>query len=86
MAEANKVRILNIEDYKRKIRNSKPEPTYSERCLNTRELCEKLNTSRSTINRKLAANELPKPTYWGISPKWIESEIDAWMTSTKENL
>jgi predicted DNA-binding transcriptional regulator AlpA len=86
MAEDNKVRILNIEDYKRKIRNSKPEPTYSERWLNTRDLHEKLNTSRSTVYRKLAGGQLPKPKYWGKSPKWLESEIDAWMTSTKENL
>lgn len=86
MAEAEKVRILSIEDYKRKIRNSKPEPTFSERWLNTRELCEKLNASRSTVYRKLAGGQLPKPKYWGKSPKWLESGIDAWMTSTKEIL
>ncbi|MDD5394430.1 MAG: hypothetical protein PHE17_15550 [Thiothrix sp.] len=86
MAKAKKMQVLNIEDYKRKVRNTKPKQEIGEHWLGINEMLVKLSTSRSTFNRKRDEGLVPKPTYFGLSPKWLLSEIDAWMTSEEGKL
>ena len=87
MAQAAKMRITTLEDYKARIRNTKPEQPPTDRALTVREVGGKVGVSRGTIYRWIKEGSFPNGKRFGKSSvRWLESTIDAWMTSTKENL
>ena len=51
------------------------------RLITTRQLCEKLSCSRTTLWRLRTAEEstFPSPVRLGSSLRWIELEIDIWL-------
>ncbi len=86
MIDRGKLKVTNIEDYKRRIRQTKPDAVFTDRWLSIRELCEKLGMSRSTYYRRRNAGELPESLCWGNTEKWLESDVDQWMKSMKDVL
>lgn len=80
------LRVTNLEDFKRKIRQNKPAAVFTDRWLSISEVCDKLGISRSTFYRKLAANELPACVRWGNTAKFLESDVNQWMQSMKDIL
>ena len=42
MIDRGKLKVTNIEDYKRRIRQTKPDAVFTDRWLSIRELCEKV--------------------------------------------
>lgn len=86
MIDRGKLRVTNFDDYKRRIRQTKPDAVFTDRWLSISELCEKLGISRSTYYRKRAAGELPTGIDKWTSPKWLESDVDQWMKSMKDVL
>ena len=86
MIDRGKLRVTNLEDFKRRIRQTKPDAVFTDRWLSISEFCEKVGMSRSTYYRKSAANELPACVRWGNTAKWLESDVDQWMQSMKDVL
>lgn len=48
------------------------------RMISMRELMSICSISRTSIYRMIESGELPKPTHVGVSPRWFESDIEAW--------
>ncbi|MGQ5245456.1 helix-turn-helix transcriptional regulator [Xanthomonas arboricola] len=51
------------------------------RLLRLRDVLDKVGLSKSTVYAMIRRKEFPKPVHLGCMATWVESEIDAWITS-----
>lgn len=82
MNAALNMQVISLDHFREKTKQGGKAYTHGERALSMNELEEKLNVSRSSINRWRKAGTFPKGQRFGArSIRWRESVIDAWMKS-----
>ncbi len=60
--------------------------TLNDRLLSKKSVIAKVGLSGSTIHRKIAKGEFPRPIYaTSRSVRWLESEIEHWIADLAEN-
>jgi prophage regulatory protein len=53
----------------------------SSKFLNFKQVSDRIGLSRSPLYRRIRAGTFPKPVKLGAMSRWVESEINDWMTA-----
>lgn len=60
--------------------NAHAEPTSPRRLLRRAEVMDRVGLSKSTLYSRISAGTFPKPVTLGSSVRWIESEVEGWIS------
>ena len=85
MNTAANMQVIDLEQFRAKIKQGGKAYATGERALSMKELEEKVNVSRSSINRWIKAGKFPAGQKFGSrTVRWRESVIDQWMKAEQE--
>lgn len=60
--------------------NTNAEPTSPRRLLRRAEVMNRVGLSKSTLYSRISAGTFPKPVTLGSSVRWVESEVEDWIS------
>lgn len=60
--------------------NTHAEPTPPRRLLRRAEVMDRVGLSKSTLYSRISAGTFPKPVTLGSSVRWVESEVEGWIS------
>lgn len=60
--------------------NAHAEPTSPRRLLRRAEVMDRVGLSKSTLYSRISAGTFPKPVTLGSSVRWVESEVEGWIS------
>lgn len=60
--------------------NAHAEPTPPRRLLRRAEVMDRVGLSKSTLYSRISAGTFPKPVTLGSSVRWVESEVEGWIS------
>lgn len=60
--------------------NTHAEPTPPRRLLRRADVMDRVGLSKSTLYSRISAGTFPKPVTLGSSVRWVESEVEGWIS------
>jgi len=60
--------------------NAHTEPNFPRRLLRRAEVMDRVGLSKSTLYSRISSGTFPKPVTLGSSVRWVESEVEGWIS------